>query len=108
MTHIIIMATLIIMFLSIVFISAKYAIRKEQQIYTNGIETTSVVCENEQYLNQDCRKRHRCYVRYRGNDGKEHVGLLNVRSNLPLGRKVHIRYLPSKYDTVVFVSQEIE
>lgn len=105
---IIIVALIVIVFLSILFALIKYAIKKEQQIYTDGIETTSVVYKIEEYLNQDCRKRHRCYVRYHGNDGKEHIGLLNLRSNLPLGRKVHIRYLPDKYDTVVFVSQEIE
>ena len=83
------------------------AIKKEKAVYANGIEAESVVVKVDHYFNSDHKSRYRCYVRYVGDDFKEHEGLLNVRTDLPLGRKVIIKYLPGKYDSVVFVSQEI-
>lgn len=109
MTAIIITAILItIVFLTIVITAIKIASKKETEIYTNGIEVDSIVVKCEQYYDRDHDSRHRCYVTYVGNDNMEHEGLLNVRTTLPIGRKVRVKYVPGKYDTVVFVSQEIE
>lgn len=109
MTAIIITAILIIIvFLTIVITAIKIAIKKEKNIYTNGIEVDSVVVKCEHYFDRDHDSRYRCYVKYVGNDGSDHEGLLNVRTTLPIGRKVRVKYLPEKYDEVVFVSQEIE
>lgn len=84
------------------------AVKKEKNIYANGIETDSVVVRVEHYFNRDHDSRYRCYVRYIGDDFLDHEGLLNVRTDLPVGRKVRIKYLSGKYDSVVFISQEIE
>ena len=109
MTAIIIAAILIIIvFLAIVITAIKIASKREKDIYDSGIEVDSVVANCEQYFDRDHDSRHRCYVRYVGNDRVEHEGLLNVRTTLPIGRKVRVKYLPGKYDEVVFVSQEIE
>lgn len=109
MTSIIIMATLIIIaFLAIVVVAIKIAIKKEKDVYSYGIEVDSVVVNCERYFSEDNTSRHHCYVKYVGDDGIEHKGLLNTRTTLPVGRKVRVRYIPGKYDEVVFVSQEIE
>lgn len=93
-----------IMFIFIIVI----AIKKEKQIYQNGIETNGVVDKVEQYYDRNHNSRYRCYIKYIGDDNLEHLGLLNVRTNLPYGRKVKIKYVSGKYNEVVFVSQEIE
>lgn len=109
MAGIIITAILIIaVFLTIVIIAVHTASKREQAIYANGIEVDSVVVRCDASLNQDHDTRYRYYVKYKGNDGSEHEGLLNVRTTMPVGRKVRIRYIPGSYDEVVFVSQELE
>ena len=109
MTTIIIVSILIIViFLTIVTTAVKIASKKEQNIYTTGIEVESVVAKCEHYFDRDHDSRYRCYVKYVGNDNLEHEGLLNVRTNLPIGRTVRVKYLPGKYEEVVFVSQEID
>lgn len=109
MTTIILVSILIIIvFLAIVITAIKIATKKEQNIYNIGIEVDSVVSKCEHYFNRDHDSRYRCYVEYIGNDNLEHEGLLNLRTNLPIGRKVRVKYLPGKYEEVVFVSQDIE
>lgn len=102
-----IMVSIMIVFVIFVVILIKIAMKREKEIYDNGIEVESLVSKVERYLDSDGDTRYRCYVKYRGDDCLEHEGLLNVRTNLPIGRKVQIKYLPNKYDTVVFVSQEL-
>ncbi len=99
---------IIIAFLAIVVTVIKIAIKKEKDIYSYGIEVDSVVVNCEQYFDGDHALRHHCYVKYVGDDGIEHKGLLNARTTLPVGRKIRVKYIPGKYDEVVFVSQEIE
>ncbi len=99
---------IIISVLTIVITAIKIASKKEQNIYNIGIEVDSVVAKCEHYFDRDHDSRYRCYVKYIGNDNIEHEGLLNVRTNLPIGRKVRVKYLPEKYEEVVFVSQEID
>ena len=50
---------------------------------------------------------YRCYVKYFGDDNLEHEATLNANLNAPIGRKIRIKYMPGKYDYVVFVSQEL-
>lgn len=106
-TIFIIFAVFIIVFISIIVIAINVALKKEKQIYQEGIEVDSVVNKVEHYY-YDHDLRYRCYVKYIGDDNLEHNALLNVRSNLPIGRKVRIKFLPGKYDEAVFVSQEID
>ena len=108
LTKIILTSLLIIIaFVAVVVTAVKMASKREKEIYSNGIEVNSVVSRNEHYF-VDHHSRYRCYVSYQGDDGSTHEGLLNLRSNLPVGRKVQIKYIPGKYDEVLFVSQEIE
>lgn len=106
-TTIIIGILIIAAFIGIVTTATKIASRKESAINTSGIETDSVVVKCDHYFNRDQDSRYRCYVQYLGNDGVEHEGLLNIQTNLPVGRKVRIRYIPRQYDSVVFISQEL-
>lgn len=99
---------IIIVFLTIVITAIKIAIKKEKNIYMNGIEVDSEVVKCEHYFDGNHDSRYRCYVKYVGNDGLDYEGLLNVQTTLPIGRKVRVKYLPEKYNEVVFVSQEIE
>lgn len=96
---------IIIVFITIIIIAVKIASKREQNIYVNGLEAKSVVIRCVQEHNDDGNPRYRSYVKYIGNDGAEHEALLNVQTNLPVGRVVHVKYLPGKYDEVVFVSQ---
>lgn len=67
-TIIIISVLIIIVFLSIVITAIKIASKKEQNIYTNGIEIDSLVDKCEHYFDRDHDSRYRCYVKYKGND----------------------------------------
>lgn len=108
MTNILIIACLVVfVFIAIVITAVKLALKRESRIYTEGIETDSIVSKSEHYFDRDHDSRYRCYVTYTGDDGFKHEGLLNLRSDLPVGRKVRIRYTPGKYDYVVFVSQDL-
>ncbi len=93
---------IIIIFTALILFLVKIAMDKEKEIMINGIETDSVVIKvdkiNGKYTN---------YVRYIGNDERYHEAALNISCDLPLRRKVIIKYLPDKYEKVVFVSQEI-
>lgn len=74
-----------------------------------GIEIDSIVCRVEEKWDIDSHKRYyNAYVKYIGDDNLEHEALLNVRNNFPYGRKVKIKYLPTKYDYAIFLSQELE
>lgn len=84
------------------------AVKRENNMRTNGIETDSVVVDGEMYYDSDNRSRYNCYVKFVGDDNEEHIARLNVASDLPIDRKVRIKYLPGKYDYVAFVSQELE
>lgn len=116
-TPIILMIGFIVGFLILTGILIRYATKKEKQIYEEGIEVDSVVSRIESRMRSHhgtghtyhCYVTHTyyCYVTFTGNDGNEHEALLNLRSNLPIGRKVKIKYLPPKYDQAVFISQEL-
>lgn len=105
---IILLVVFIIVIIAVIAIAISAAIKKEKQIYQEGIEVDSVVSRSESYFNRDHDVRYRSFVKYVGNDNLEHEAILNVRTDLPVGRKVRIKYLPGKYDEAVFVSQEIE
>ena len=81
------------------------ALRLERELQENGIVADAVVvrCESRR---SDGRIRYSPYVRYVAG-GVEHEAALNLRSNLPIGRKLKIKYLPGKWDYVAFVSQEL-
>ncbi len=98
-----------IAFLVLAGILIRIAYKKEKGIYENGIEVDSVVSRVDYRLNgnRGSGRYYYCYVTFTGNDGLEHEALLNVASNLPIGRKVRIKYLPPKYDQAVFISQEL-
>ena len=111
MTNIIVIYLfLIVGFVSLVAVLIKAATKREQAIYEDGLEVESEVVRVDTKLSDGTasHRRHYCYVQYMGKDGQYHEGLLNLCSDLPVGRKVRIRYLPGRYDEVVFVSQEIE
>lgn len=106
---VILMIGFAVSFLILAGILIKYALKKEKAIYQNGIETDSVVSRVDYRLtgNRGSGRHYYCYVTFTGDDGLEHEALLNLASNLPIGRKVRIKYLPPKYDQAVFISQEL-
>ena len=108
-TPVILMIGFTVGFLILTGILIRYATKKEKQIYEKGIEVDSVVSRIESRMRSHHSTGHtyHCYVKFTGNDGNEHEALLNLCSNLPIGRKVKIKYLPPKYDQAVFVSQEL-
>lgn len=85
----------------------RWAKKREEKVYKEGIQTESVVCEVTSRLDDGLR-RYYCYVSYTDELGRSQKALLNVASNLPIRRIVHIKYLPGRYDEAVFVSQELE
>ena len=105
---IILLVVFIIIIIAIIAIAINAAIKKEKQVYQEGIEVDSVVTRSESYFETDHDLRYRSFVKYVGDDNLEHEAILNVRTNLPIGRKIIIRFLPGKYDEVVFISQEIQ
>lgn len=105
MTQIILFFIIIFLLLSILVI--RMAIKKEQNIYENGLEVWGEVSRCEHSLDHDLDSRYHSYIKYIGNDALEHEGLLNVRTNLPIGRKIKVKYIPQKYEEVVFVCQEL-
>lgn len=106
---VVIMIIIAVMFFCLVSVLVKTALKNEKNIYQNGIETDSVVSRVDYRLNgnRGSGRHYYCYVTFTGNDGLEHEALLNLSSNLPIGRKVKIKYLPPQYDKAVFVSQEL-
>ena len=96
-------------FLIIVKILIKTAVDAENKIREEGLFEDAVVHHVDSKLSDNpSGHSYNAYVSYIGNDGLEHIGLLNVRSNFPTGRRMKIQYLPGKYDSVVFISQELE
>lgn len=86
-----------------------YGDKTWKKIYNEGIEANSVVSKIERnYDTNNHRYYYLAYVKYIGDDNIEHEALLNVKTNFPYGRKIKIKYLPPKYDYVVFVSQELD
>lgn len=81
------------------------ALLRERELQEEGIVADAVVVRCESHLS-DGRTRYTPYVRYVAG-GEEHEAALNLRSNLPIGRKLKIKYVPGKWDYVAFVSQEL-
>lgn len=81
------------------------ALLHEKEIQEDGLVADAIVVRCESTLS-DGRRRYSPYVRYVAG-GEEHEAALNLRSNLPIGRKLKIKYVPGKWDYVVFVSQEL-
>lgn len=94
-------------FFSIIAVAITLAAKSEKKIYNEGTEIEGIVVRNTHHFSNDFHSRYTCYVRYIGDDGSAHDGALNILADLPIGRKVVIRYLPGKYDTIVFVSQSL-
>lgn len=86
-------------------ILVRRALRQEKELQENGIVADAVVVRCESRLD-DGRRRYSPYVRYVAG-GEEHEAALNLRSNLPIGRKLKIKYVPGKWDYVALVSQEL-
>lgn len=111
MTVLIISIIFIFIFIFLILIACLIGInlKKEKEINENGIESDSTVCKIEiRYKHNIQRFHYSPYVKYIGDDGNEHEARLNVSSNFPYGKKIRIKYLPGKYDYVIFVSQQIE
>lgn len=86
------------------------AVKKEQDIHENGVETDGIAVNSKSHLcdgKRACTINYTTFIRFTGDDGKEHQSKLNYSGRIPVGRKVRIKYLPGKYDHIVFVSQEI-
>lgn len=103
----ILMLLFFIVFFALAFTLIRFATKKEDEVYSKGIEVDSTVSRSESYL-QYGNHKYRTFVKFIGDDDVEHEGRINVATNLPAGRKVRIRYLPGQYDEVVFVSQELD
>lgn len=90
-----------------VVFAVRAAARREKEIYENGYEVDAVVFKVETSYDHDSHRRsYYPYVKYIGDDGHEHEARVNVCTNFPYGRRMRVKYLPSRYDYVVFVSQE--
>ena len=101
------MLIFVISFLALLFWLIHQAKKKEDEIYTQGIEAQAVVSSNEMYY-RNGNRRCNCFVEFTGDDGMRHKGRLNLSTDLPIGRRVRIRYLPGKYENVVFMAQELD
>lgn len=101
----ILMLLIIIGFFTFIVLAVRYTVKYEQEIKVKGIETEGIVSRNVSRGPKDNKVRN-CYITYIGDDGLEHEGLLNLSVNLPVGRKVKIKYLPPKYKHVTYVIPE--
>lgn len=81
------------------------ALLRERELQEDGLVADAVVVRCESHLS-DGHRRYSPYVKYVAG-GEEHEAALNLRSNLPIGRKLKIKYVPGKWDYVAFVSQEL-
>lgn len=99
---------IVAVFAGILIVAVTFASKIEKRVYAEGVEVEGVVVRNVYHFSADHASRYTCYVRYRGNDGNDHEGALNISTDLPIGRKVKVKYLPEKYENVVFVSQVVE
>lgn len=98
---------IVLVFFGILFVAVTLAYKSEKRVYDEGFEVEGVVVRNVHHFSTNNIRTYTCYVRYRGYDGKEHEGALNISTDLPIGRKVVVKYLPEKYERVVFVSQTL-
>lgn len=107
MLTIIFIAVIILMFffLSAFLISGAYD--REMNVYNNGIEADSIVIRVEA-KGSGTEKRYHSFVKYVDENGEKHEGCLNVRSHFPIGREIRIKYIPGKFENVVFVSQNLD
>lgn len=103
---IVLSAIIIVGFVALIMLLINTAAKRERRIYDEGVETTSVV-DRVDVRTEGGARRYYPRVLYKGVDGEYHLGSLNVRTNLPIGRRVRIKYLPNNFERVVFVSQEI-
>lgn len=98
---------IIFIFALLLFLLISDSYNKEVNIYNNGIETNSIVIRVEPNGISGDRHYH-SFVEYMDENGEKHEGMLNVRSNFPIGRKIKIKYISGKFKNVVFVSQDLD
>lgn len=96
---------IVLVFSGILVVAVTFAYKHEKRVYDEGFETEGVVVRNVHHFSADHSSRYTCYVQYRGCDGCDHESALNISTDLPVGRKVVIKYLPGKCENIVFVSQ---
>lgn len=102
MIVLIIVSIAIILFMIIII---NIALKREKEIEVKGIETDAIVSKVEYDVEY---QRYTAYVKYIGDDEKEHEAIINVATNFPYGRKIRIKFLPGKYSYVIFVSQQLD
>lgn len=93
----------------VIVVSVALAVAKERKIEKYGIEVDALVTRIESRYDYDSHKtNYYPYAEYVGDDNEKHEARVNVSINFPIGRKLKIKFLPSKYDYVIFVSQQID
>mgnify|MGYP004557736477 CR=1 FL=1 len=99
--------TLLILF---VWFLVRHSLKVEQNIEQNGIEVDAVVTRVIDTYDRDIHlRRYKTFVKFVGDDNKEHEGrLINVSMSFPYGRKMRVRFLPGEYDCCLFMSQQID
>lgn len=102
-----ILITIVVVIVVVVIVAV--VLSKEKKIEKYGIEADAVVTKVYARRNSDrlAGFDYFPYVGYIGDDNQKHEARLNCNFNPPIGRKMRVKYLPGKYDYVIFISQEI-
>lgn len=81
--------------------------KKRKEIEEKGIITDAYISKVDTISDDDygvSHVRYTCYVKFIGDDGKEHETTIGTSTNMSYGRKIKIKYVPGKYDYVLVES----
>ena len=84
------------------------AVRQTKRLQKEGYEVDAIVIASESRMDDTASgRRHANTVRYRAWDGKEYEAHLSYAGQMPIGRKLRIKYLPEDTGYALFVSQDL-
>lgn len=102
---IIIAITILVTFVLLYFIFVN--LTKKQKVEETFIETYGVISKVGISHPRKSTQKRVSIVTYIGTDGLEHEGRLDASIDLPMGRKVKIKYSPTDYENVFFMYEEL-
>jgi len=107
--EIIIIISSIFVFGIIVFIAIHITAKQEKHMEKYGIEADAVVTKVISHKSDNQIRTYDTYVKFMGDDNMAHEALLiNVSCSFPYGRKMKIKFLAGKYESCLFISQQID
>lgn len=103
MTIVILACSIIAVFIILVVLLVKWAMKRENEVRENGLIVEGVIVSSERVVDDGANK-YKNKVEYLGNDGERHVAHLNFMGQMRVGMKIKIQYLPGLYDEALYIS----